>query len=271
VTQTYEVTLGLGSGDANGFFSDYKLSDTATTLNTDSLLVKLAGGVSGCAGMTTPNYDGTYGTYYAGAIYAAQAALVAEQAANPGSNNALIILTDGAANGSATNSGLKYKAATGTCASGSGCPIPILPSSTTGTTVNGLYADASGNYPSYKGTCGQAVVAANYAKSQGTTVFTIGYGSETTSDQCPTDVSFGSTYANITPCQAMAAMATDLSDFYTANQSGYAGTPCSNAVYCQNNVGTTSGSCTTQGTLSTIFAALVPKLTAPRLIPNGTT
>ena len=38
------------------------------------------------------------GTYYAGAVYAAQSSLLAAEAANPGSKNAMIILTDGAAN-----------------------------------------------------------------------------------------------------------------------------------------------------------------------------
>ena len=39
-------------------------------------------------------------TYFASSIYAAQAALVAAQAANPGSKNAIIFLSDGQANAS---------------------------------------------------------------------------------------------------------------------------------------------------------------------------
>ena len=77
------------------FQSDYRASDTATTLSTTSALSKAAGAVSGCNGIAAPNYDGDIGTYYAGAIYAAQAALVAQQAANPGSQNVIILLSDG--------------------------------------------------------------------------------------------------------------------------------------------------------------------------------
>ena len=55
-----------------GFSNDYKTSNTATTLNTSSNLVKAVGGVSGCAGLQA---NGGYGTYYAGVIAEAQAYL----------------------------------------------------------------------------------------------------------------------------------------------------------------------------------------------------
>ena len=71
-------------------------------MNTSSQLGIAAGasGVSGCTGISAP---GGEGTYYAQAIYAAQAALVAQQDANPGSSNAMIILTDGDATACASN------------------------------------------------------------------------------------------------------------------------------------------------------------------------
>jgi hypothetical protein len=253
VTATYEVTLGLSSGDPNGFFSDYRASDTATTLNTSSPLVNLAGGAGSCGGLATPNYDGVYGTYYAGVIYAAQAALTAELAANPGSENVIIILSDGNATAPQNHNGLYYQSGY------SNYVLPVMPTSSSGTTANGLYATGSGTYPSYNGECGQSVVAAKYATSQGTTVFTIAYGSGTTSDSsnCSTDMNYGA-YKRITPCQSMQDMASSISDFYTSNQAGASNT-CKNAVVSSNN-----------NSLNQIFANISAALSKPRLIPNGT-
>jgi hypothetical protein len=45
---------------------------------------------------------GGEGTYYAGVIYAAQAALTAEATANPGSQNIMILVSDGAATSSSS-------------------------------------------------------------------------------------------------------------------------------------------------------------------------
>jgi hypothetical protein len=232
---TYEITLGLtNNGDANGFFSDYRLSPTATSLNTASKLVMAAGGKSSCGGIATPNYDGNIGTYYAGVIYAAQAAVTAEQVANPGSDNVIIILSDGNANS---------------------------PSGT-----YSMSAGSSGTYPSYKGECGQAVVAAQYASGKGTTVYSIAYGSPTTSSSsnCPSDVNFGTTYKNITPCQTMQLMATGATAttqspyFYSDyNQSG-SGSTCTSTY----NPITTS--------LSQIFAQIGMGLQRARLITTGT-
>ena len=96
-TATYQVVPWL---------NDYRASDTTSgtsPLAGASNLVSAVngntsfGGTGSCSGLQTP---GGEGTFFAGAIYAAQAALVAEQAlpANAGSQNALIILSDGAAN-----------------------------------------------------------------------------------------------------------------------------------------------------------------------------
>ena len=63
-----------------------------------------AGGVSGCGGIAPSNYDGDYGTYYAGAIYAALAALLAEQNSD-GNPNTIVILGDGNSNGRDTSQG----------------------------------------------------------------------------------------------------------------------------------------------------------------------
>jgi len=74
------------------FSSDYRSSDTATSLNSSSDLVITAGG--GCSsGVAAP---GGQGTFYAGAIDTAQAQLAAN--ARPNTKNVMIILSDGDAN-----------------------------------------------------------------------------------------------------------------------------------------------------------------------------
>jgi hypothetical protein len=77
--------------------SDYRVSATATTLNTGSNLVKaVRGGATGCTqGLQAV---GGVGTYYSDAIAAAQAALVATGRANV--QNVIILLGDGDANAS---------------------------------------------------------------------------------------------------------------------------------------------------------------------------
>ena len=74
------------------FSSDYRSSDTASSLNTSSDLVTAVGGGS-CAGIAAP---GGQGTFYAGVIDAAQAQLVANS--RPNTKNVMIVLSDGDAN-----------------------------------------------------------------------------------------------------------------------------------------------------------------------------
>ena len=165
-TGTYQVT---------SFMDDYSSTDAAGgALSTSSDLVIAANGKSGCSGLQTPGGDGTY---FAGAIYAALSALNAEQAANPGSLNALIILSDGDA------------------------------SSTKITANNGYTLTTTGKYPSAIDQCQQAVTAAQSASSS-TTVYTVAYGAAT-SGGCSTDV------PSISPCTTLLDMATSASDFYS--------------------------------------------------------
>jgi len=164
-TATYELV---------GFSSDYKVSDTATSLNTASNFNKATGaGGSSCHPMSNP---GGEGTYYAGAIYAAQSALIAEQAANPGSQNVLILLSDGDAG--TTDSGAMGSAST-----------------------------TSGTYPSTKNQCAQAVTAAKAAATAGTRVYGVAYGAE--SSGCGTDS------PSITPCQTMQQISSASQNFYS--------------------------------------------------------
>ena len=213
---TYQVTP---------FLSDYRVSDTATTLNPNSQLYNALGVSSSCGGIATPNYDGDFGTYYAGVIYAAQSALVAQQSANPATENVMIILSDGNATAPRTNGN-----------------VTVMPSPAT----------SSGSYPSWTNECAQAVTAAQYAaRTGGTKVYAIAYGSETSG--CTSDSS------GITPCATMQAMASNPAYFFSDYLQSGSG---ANA----NCVGT--GATTTN--LSQIFYDVYTSLSKARLIPNST-
>ncbi len=227
-TGTYQIT---------GFLSDYRTSDVAASLNgSSSISMAIGAGTkngNNCSGMQAPGGDGTY---YAAVIYAAQAALTAQYTAEGGANanptpqNVLIILSDGEANANANKMNSSSNAAW----------------------------NNNGTYPSQLDQCQQAVEAADYAKSQGTIVYSVGYGSE--SSGCTTDSTNMPpiNQANITPCQVMSEMASGPTYFYSDyNQSG------SNSS-CQS-----SG--TTVTSINDIFASIGSDLLLVRLIPNGTT
>jgi hypothetical protein len=182
--------------------------------------------------MAAPGGDGTY---YAAVIYAAQAALTQEYTAegganaNPNPQNIMIVLSDGEANANANKMNSSSNAAW----------------------------NNNGTYPSALDQCQQAVEAADYAKGQGTIVYAIGYGSE--SSGCTTDTTNMSpiNQINITPCQVMSEMASGSTYFYSDyNQSG------------------SSSTCESPGTsvtaLNDIFTAVLNDLLVVRLIPNGT-
>ena len=215
---TYQLT---------GYLADYRTSNSAMALNPNSSLVKAAGGRSGCGSMLPSNYDGVYGTYYAGVIYAAQSTLTAQHVLYPHTDNVIVLLSDGDSTASQNNGS-----------------YPVMPSP----------AGSSGSYPSYMGECGQAITAAKAASEAGTIVYMVGYGSEPTG--CASDAHAG-TYPGISPCDAMAAMATAPQNFYSDwKQSGSGST-------CVSSQPVTS--------LADIFKAISQDLSEARLIPNGTT
>ena len=246
--------------------TDYRSSVGANALNPNSDIVVAVGdsGVGGCNGTSA---QGGYATYYAQAIYTAQAALVAEQANNHGSSNVMIILSDGNATACATNG----NTAAGAC--NSKADLAVQTGYLNGTTAASGCTSAnncrptSHTYPSALGECGQAVVAAQAAAAAGTKVETIGYGSETSG--CTTDKTYSATVGPVTyagqgwgatgswkagdsPCQALAAMASGLQYVYSDDGDG-----------C---VSVDSGSVTQ---LNQIFGAITNGLSSPRLLPNG--
>jgi hypothetical protein len=227
-TDTYEVT---------NFLSNYRATDSSSSLAANTALAN-ATGSAGCSNpMQAP---GGAGTYYAGVIYAAQAALTQMytsengSTANPEPQNIMIILSDGEANSSNFN--------TAASANGAGNPV---------------FSTTRGTYPSSLDQCQQAVQAADYAKAAGTTIYTVAYGSE--SSGCTTDSSNSPpiNIKNITPCQVMSMMATSSAYFYSDyNQSG-----SSSTCVASNS----------QTSLNDIFTAISKDFLTVRLIPNGST
>jgi hypothetical protein len=242
------------------FSNNYKINDAATSLYTSANIVKAAGytGTS-CAGIYP---KGGSGTYYAQVIYAAQAALVAQQAANPGSKNALIILSDGDATATVTYT-TPQKTAIATTSQ-------LQPSSTN--SLNGVAFNnpTSVTYPSAVGECGQAVIAAQAATQAGTQVFTIGYGAPN-SGSCTSDQTYtgsgNATYGGAAwpaashggdngrqSCDSLAAMASKQINFYSDNANSCSAINASNANITA---------------LANIFHQITSTLTKPRLIPNN--
>lgn len=245
--------------DANGFTSQYYNASDTNSLDTTSILVKMFGNgvTNGCMTEPSTNYASGGGggvTYFASAIYAAQAALLAEKASadlivGQATNNAIIFVSDGQAN----------------------TPLQQFPIGDGAKKVNdttiGIWSmdTTTGAYPSTIDPCQQAMIAGQYAKSQGTRVFGVAYGSE--SNGCtdtnfvtvPTyatlNVSLPSRASNILPCMTIENLADSLDDFYAESSS----------VGCA-----TKGTNAPMSSLAAIFDAITNSLGAgPRLISNS--
>jgi hypothetical protein len=265
-TSTYEIIP---------FSSDYYSSTAPNHLNTNSPLVQAVTGCMTSATQFQSEVGGLYGspsgtnggiTYFAPAIYAAQSALIAERAANPGTQNAIIFLSDGQAN--VTSGANDFPSQQG----GS------LSAGSVGYTTPG--SNGPGVYPDFNDECQQAIVAAQYAASAGTRVYAVSYGAE--GDGCSytfgttgtrgsygtdnTTVATGNnapfTAATITPCITMENIASSLQYFYSDYNQADAGTgPDRNCIDNSHAV----------SSLNDIFMAILADLTKPRLLPNNAT
>jgi Flp pilus assembly protein TadG len=302
-TATYEVTYPVtGTGvtnaatdaDANGFVSDYYDPTSSDTLNHSSSLVKATGfngatGTKGCLTYTQGIVNSGMGnTYYAGSIYAAQAALIAEQKLY-GGKNALIFLSDGQANlvanqfpnnssantsvgcNGGTYSGSQYSLKTcGTSTAAQTGAVYLTPA-TVSSSLGYSTVNSTGAYPSTLDQCQQAIVAAQYAatlSSNPTTVFSVAYGSEDSGCYNSTDstkVAKGTYNVGISsppgssfiPCVTMEDIASSLLNFYSDyNQSG--GSVDTNCVDPAHTV----------VNLNDIFLAISTSFTSPRLVSN---
>lgn len=261
-----------GSYEIIPFNDLYKAGDGTKTLSASSALAEAVGYTqSGCGGLSAP---GGQGTYYAQVIYAAQEALAQAQNSNSSSKNVMIILSDGDATACG---GSNANTAAGACSSGANIVAENNPTcaSKGGSCLNGTgtkTTNPSGYnsplYPSALGECGQAVQAAQAATAAGTLVYTVGFGSETSG--CTTDKTYtvasgavngaeawpsGAPYPG-SPCNAIAAMASNTNTFYSDSSGGCPALSSANQDFTS---------------LVSIFNAIVTGLTSPRLIPNGTT
>jgi hypothetical protein len=307
-TQTSTGEPWTASYQITPFLSDYydPSNTSAGGLNPGSDLVKAVGygSKSGCLTYTF-GVDGSTGagsgfgnTYFASSIYEAQIALAAEQAANPGSQNAIIFLSDGQANASywskdktaymssspyynstnQYNRAIEFPDAPNTSTVGpttTGYPVPtyLTPatvSSSAGYSVLG--GNGKGIYPDWYDQCQQAITAAQYAVAAGTRVYAVAYGSE--SQGCSNGWSVGATDTTgvttgtlnqpfsgnaVLPCTTMEDVASSWSYFYSDNQqSGNVNLGCSD-----NNHSVVS--------LEDIFYAIAATFTSPRLLPNNAT
>ncbi len=249
-TATYQIV---------DFSSDYYANGA---LNTNSALVKA---VTGCmspivrASSATGGLNGASSggiTYYVGAIYAAQAALLNQQALHPGTKNAIILLSDGQAN--------LYQS-TSDFPGDNGYSLAAGQSGYASAGVNG-----TNKYPDIHDECQQGIVAAQSAQAAGTTVYSVAYGSEQsgcgisssagytdkgTVVATGTNAPFGSVSA-LSPCVTMENMASSLGTFYSDfNQSGSGST-------CQDSSHSVSS-------LQDIFLSIAGTLTNPQLLPRN--
>jgi hypothetical protein len=188
-----------------GFGNDYRTSDTASSLNSSSNLVKITTITSGTPCLGTP---GGLGTYYADAITAAQTALVAEQSARVaaggvGGTNVIILLTDGNATSSSTEMG-PLKSTTGECQA---AVTAAQNAAAAGTKVYAVYYDDNGTSStcsydsgSYTGSApnGACYTLQQIANAPGATAGTYVndpakfYSIDGTSSPCPSQNSYSS-------------------------------------------------------------------------------
>jgi hypothetical protein len=254
--------------DANGFASDYYDATQTTKLNSNSLLVKTVGNGSTNPCLVPPgDLSGDSGeTYFAGAIYAAQAALLAEQAAvsNLGikSNNAIIFVSDGQANTDDTH----FPQATSIASTNGGVGgYSVTTNGSSSTNLIGT-AGAFGQYPDFNDACQQAIMAANYAKGQGTRVYGVAYGSEPNGCTQDSNVVVTGTLnvpitsaSQVIPCVVMEDIAspgiTSSDPWYFYSEGSSAKNGCTDTSHMATN-------------LQSIFGAITTTFVAPRLLPN---
>ncbi len=307
-TQTSTGKNWTASYQITPFLSDYwDPSNTSSGgLNTSSDLVKAVGykDTDGCLTYTF-GIDGATGggshfgnTYFASSIYEAQAALALEKAEYPGSQSAIIFLSDGQANASYySKNSSTYGTANSTNQYAKAYEFPDAPSgslvgpTTTAYPVPAYYTPATvsstslgystlggngkGYYPDWYDQCQQAIAAAQYALNatgnyQVDRVYAVAYGAE--SSGCHNGWSVG---------------ATDTTGVTsgTLNQS-FSGSnvlPCTTMedvasdwsyFYSDNQQqGNVNLGCTDENhsvvALKDIFAAIAATFTNPRLLPNN--
>jgi hypothetical protein len=296
-TATYQIlqhSADTTNIDANGFTTDYYNPSATDFLNTSSVLVRAIGhkGTKGCLKQAS-GWNQTNQTYFAGAIYAAQAALNAEKAAADAllgieTSNAIIFVGDGQANAphtSASGGEVRFPYKTSTASAGG---ISVTSDGTSTTNLAGA-ASSFGKYPDFNDNCQQAIQAAEDVKNLGTRFYAVAYGAEpggclttptynpvTKQNEYGTDsatalVPINTTYGGVTtplnvgissttqivPCLVLQDMASPADN---ANSPWY--------FYSDGASGCTDSQHSTSS-LSDIFGVIQSTFVKPRLLPNN--
>jgi Flp pilus assembly protein TadG len=150
--QVAPLSSNYRSSDSTSGLNPLSSASSGGTANSPSI-VNAVGGNSyfGGTGETGMMALGGQSTFFAGALFTAQAYLAAN--ARPNAQNVIILLSDGDANG--------------------------------GKMANSKSLNTNGTYPSNADQCQQAIDVASAAKAAGTTIYTVGYG--VASKGCGTD------------------------------------------------------------------------------------
>jgi Flp pilus assembly protein TadG len=277
ISYTQGGTTWTGTYEIVPFSSNYYSPSSPNNLNAASTLVNA---VNGCMSPIVYGNSGTGGllgapsnggvTYYAATIYAAQSALLAEQTANPGSKNAIVLLSDGQANIPPPQPSLGFP---GDFPGELGAK---LASGSTGYTTPGV--NGPGLYPDIKDECQQAIQAAQDVTTAGTRVYAVSYGSEvdgcsSTFGSSGTTGSYGTdsttvaiglnapfTATTITPCITMENIASSLDYFYSDYNQYDVGSGVNKN--CVDNAHAVSN-------LNDILLSVVSDFLRPRLLPNN--
>ena len=305
----YTVPVSTGTDEIIPFGSGttYKTSDTSTSLRSGDSLVNAAGGpTDNCTGLYP---KGGAGTYYAQAIYQAGAALAAEQTARPGTQNILILLSDGNATSTPAYTSTYNPLTKVTTWSLSGGDFVSNPTGA----LNGLLHGLSTNspyiysYPSAVGECGQAVEAANNVATAAsvtingstvtlnntstgtyTKVYTVAYGSPnySGSGNCASDqVLSGNTSTGCTVAPCTITLTTGGGSWPTptaAEGSITAYSPCAamaamasspNYFFSDDSDNCKADTVPNAGitSLTQVFGKIINSLSSPKLLPLGTT
>ncbi len=258
------------------FSSDYYDGTQQYGLNPNSNLVKAVGQgngkVQGCLNFPSGVVNtGIGNTYLASSIYAAQAALTAEAAQYPGSQNYIIFISDGESNISdsgGTNqmvavSGGSIRNQTGKDALGENAP-GVWPVFKTVTSSSGLSTlTGNGLYPDVKDQCQQAIMAGAAATRAGTTVDSVANGAPASGGCSETSLVATGSYnipisgaSSVTACTTMKDVASKIDNFYSTTSIG-----CTDPNTDHGGASTLAG----------IFKDLTFGLVRATLIPNGTT
>jgi hypothetical protein len=277
---TYSPIQYVGTGGGTSFTATYQMTDwdtgyfdpsssSTSYLNPSDNLVKTIGygyntqtgaiASKGCL----PNVGGE-STYYGGVLYAAQAALLEEQATY-GGQNAMILLSDGQANADSS----KFPAKTSTPSPAtSGIAVTSAGSTSGGSSAYNLtgVAGTYGLYPDFEDECQQAIMAAQSAAKAGTRVYAVAYGSETSGCGAGggTDNTLVATGKNIpfttvgelNPCVTMENIASSMSYFFSDYLQTGSGSTCQDTNH-------------TVTSLNQIALAVSADFTTPRLLPNN--